>query len=123
MSLINVFGPPVGAGRWVLCNQLRLSVCPSVSPSVPKVLILPTIRFLDPPPLGAGGSYVTSSVCLSVRQSVCPQHQFSYFPPLDFLDFLHQVSLLIKYKNPLLICDIVSPLTLLSTKCDIFWLT
>ena len=45
---------------------------------------LKNVTFLDPPPEGpAGGSYVTSSVSL-----------FSYFPPLDFLDFLHQVSLL-----------------------------
>ena len=41
-----------------------------------------------------GGSYVTSSVCLSVRLSVRLQHKISYFPPLDFSDFLHQVSLL-----------------------------
>ena len=31
---------------------------------------------------------------LSVSQSVCPLSQkFSYFPSLDFSDFLHQVSL------------------------------
>ena len=31
---------------------------------------------------------------LSVRPSVRLQHKISYFPPLDFSDFLHQVSLL-----------------------------
>jgi hypothetical protein len=42
------------------------------------------------PAIALGGSYVTSSV----RQSVSLSQKFSYFPPLDFLDFLHQVSLL-----------------------------
>ena len=33
------------------------------------------------------------SVCQSVRQSVCQWQKFSYFQPLVFSDFLHQVSL------------------------------
>ena len=37
--------------------------------------------------------YVTSTVSQSVCQSV-RQTRFSYFPPLDFSDFLHQASLL-----------------------------
>ena len=44
----SVFGPALlDAGRRVLCNQLRLSVCLSVcqSVSVAKVLILPAISF------------------------------------------------------------------------------
>ena len=48
-----IFGPALlDAGRRVLCNQLRQSVCQSVSQS----------------------------------------QKFSYFLPLDFSDFLHQVS-------------------------------
>ena len=47
------------------------------------------IYFLDPPCWTLdGGSYVISSVCLSVRL----WQKFSYFLPLDFSDFLHQVS-------------------------------
>ena len=47
-----------------------------------------TVRIVphERPAQPIGGSYVTSSVCL--------QHKISYFPPLDFSDFLHQVSLL-----------------------------
>ena len=37
----------------------------------------------------ASSPYVTSTVSLSVRQT-----RLSYFPPLDFSDFLHQASLL-----------------------------
>ena len=37
----------------------------------------------------ASSPYVTSTVSQSVRQT-----RFSYFPPLDFSDFLHQASLL-----------------------------
>ena len=40
----------------------------------------------------ASSPYVTSTVCLSVRPSVSNK-KFSYFPPLDFSDFLHEVSL------------------------------
>ena len=40
----------------------------------------------------ASSPYVTSTVILSVSQSVS-QTRFSYFPSLDFSDFLHQVSL------------------------------
>ena len=40
------------------------------------------------------GSYVISSVRLSVCPSVCQWQKFSYFLSLVFLDFLHQVSLL-----------------------------
>ena len=33
------------------------------------------------------------SVCQSVSLSVCLWQKFSYFPPLDFSDFLQEVSL------------------------------
>ena len=40
----------------------------------------------------ASSPYETSTVCPSVRLSVSNK-KFSYFPPLDFSDFLHEVSL------------------------------
>ena len=64
-----------------LCNQHRQSVCACdydilwALSSYTEVRAIACIR------------------CLSVSQSVC-QTRFSYFPPLDFSDFLHQASLL-----------------------------
>ena len=104
--------------NWFVCACMCLCVLPSVDKShnavrdfwhFPHVFIInlgPTTHFgtvfdnwfkhnhvthrflgLAPSP------YETSTVSLSVSQSVRQSQKFSYFPSLDFSDFLQQVSL------------------------------
>ena len=66
------------------CLSLRFLTC--------FLMDMEEIDFLDPPCRPAGPMKPAPSVCLSVCLSVC-NTKFSYFPPLDFSDFLHEVSL------------------------------
>ena len=47
---------------------------------------------------------------IAVSQSVRPQLKFSYFPSLDFYDFLHPVIYMIMFKKYPYICDILTVL-------------
>ena len=70
--MCRVVGPALlDAGRRVLCNQLRQSVCVCVCVSVTKVFILPAIRFFGPTDFG-GWSYRLTPVRSFVRPSVRP---------------------------------------------------
>ena len=80
---------PYFNSSWALvCNwqEIYRRDCLPREKSAPEYLLQTLLGLASSP-------YVTSTVIQSVRQSVS-QTRFSYFPPLDFSDFLHQASLL-----------------------------
>ena len=74
------------------------SVLETHPPWVVRPHVLHGVSTRPPPVISQGllglasSPYETSTVCPSVRQSV-HQTKFSYFPPLEFLDFWHEDSL------------------------------